>query len=114
MVVTALGASRVVLVVVLLAAVSVTAACGAADPVGADPPAATSSPCGSSGAADDLTRSLLDLPEAEATARAEAEGLPVRVVGRGADCFAVTMDFRPERVNLDLDEAGVVRAAGRG
>ncbi|MEH3075075.1 MAG: hypothetical protein PGN11_00110 [Quadrisphaera sp.] len=114
MVAAARGASRAALVVVLLAVVVVTAACGAADPAGGPSPRGTSGPCGSTGAPDETTDVLLGMTETEATARVEAGGLSVRVVGRGSECFPVTMDFRADRVNLDLDDAGTVRGAGRG
>ena len=39
----------------------------------------------------------------EAKARAEAEGRPVRVVPRNG---VVTLDFRPSRLNLCLDDDG--------
>jgi hypothetical protein len=50
----------------------------------------------------------------EATALAEGEGFSVRVVGEDAeepeDCYAVTLDLRGDRVNLEL-AAGLVIAA---
>jgi hypothetical protein len=118
------GASRTALVVVLLTLVAVTSACGAADPAGSPPPESSSSPSGSSspgspcagavGQADDVAASLVGLTEAEATARAGESGLQVRVAGRGAECYALTADYQERRVNIVLDDSGVVVAAGRG
>lgn len=121
MVAAARGASRAASVVVLLLLVAVTAACGAADPAGSPPPESTGAsdapggPCATAvGEVDETTRSLVGLGEAEATERAEAAGLQVRLAGRGEECFALTADHRPDRVNLTLDDDGVVLAAGRG
>lgn len=112
------GASRTALVVVLLTLVAATSACGAADPAGSPPPESTTStgsPCaGAVGQADDVTAALVGLSEAEATQRAQASGLQVRITGRGTECFALTADYREDRVNLALDVGGVVVAAGRG
>lgn len=95
-----------------------TSACGAADPAGSPPPettTSTGSPCaGAVGQADDVTAALVGLSEAEATQRAQASGLQVRITGRGTECFALTADYREDRVNLALDLGGVVVAAGRG
>lgn len=43
------------------------------------------------------------LPWTEARDRASAEGRPVRVLRPGS---VVTMDFRPDRLNLRLDDDG--------
>jgi hypothetical protein len=43
--------------------------------------------------------------------RAVAEGRPVRVLRPGS---VVTMDHRPDRLNLHLDAAGALRAATAG
>jgi hypothetical protein len=51
----------------------------------------------------------------EATALAEGEGFSVRVVGEDAeepeDCYAVTLDLRDDRVNLELADGLVIAAA---
>ncbi|TNM60189.1 hypothetical protein FHN55_18815 [Streptomyces sp. NP160] len=112
------SASRAALAVVVLTLLVVTAACGAADPAGG-PPSETSSPPGGPcdtavGQGDETTRALVGLSEAEATQRAGDSGLQVRVAGRGTECYALTADHRPDRVNLTLDEDGTVLAAGRG
>ena len=112
---------------VVLAGVVLLAACGggpagssAGDPSGSSsgsPSGSTTSclPGGGTGAQGDAAGDgVVGLPEADAVARAEAAGLTARVVGRGEECCALTMDFVPDRVNLDLDADGVVRGASRG
>jgi len=77
--------------------------------------AASCLPGGGTGAQGDAAGDgVVGLSEADAVARAEAAGLTARVVGRGSDCYALTMDLVPDRVNLDLDDDGVVRGASRG
>ena len=46
-----------------------------------------------------------------AVAKAEVEGRPVRVLRRGSE---VTLDFRPERLNLRLDAAGELQETSAG
>jgi hypothetical protein len=52
----------------------------------------------------------IGLTEAEADARAEAAGLTTRVVGVDGMDLVVTMDFRPDRLNLMLFDGVVVAA----
>jgi hypothetical protein len=52
----------------------------------------------------------IGLTEAEADARAEAAGLTTRVVGVDGMDLVVTMDLRPDRLNLVLFEGVVVAA----
>jgi hypothetical protein len=52
----------------------------------------------------------IGLTEAEAGARAEAAGLTTRVVGVDAMDLVVTMDLRPDRLNLMLFDGVVVAA----
>ena len=51
--------------------------------------------------------------EAAAREAAQANGLSVRLVGRGDECFVLTQDLRPDRLNLYVDERGNVRWAAR-
>ena len=106
--------------VVLLAACGGGPASPAGDPSGSSSGSTTGRttsclPGGGTGAQDAARDDgVVGLPEADAVARAEAAGLTARVVGRGDECYALTMDFLPDRVNLDLDADGVVRGASRG
>lgn len=52
------------------------------------------------------------LSEANARARAAADGLTVRIVGRGDDCHPRHSDYVVRRVNIYLDDAGSVLWAG--
>lgn len=118
MVAAARSASRAALAVVVLTLLVATAACGAADPAGSPPPQTSGPPAGpcdgSVGQGDETTSALVGLSEAEATERAGASGLQVRIAGRGAECYALTADHQQHRVNLTLDDDGTVLAAGRG
>lgn len=51
------------------------------------------------------------LTEEEATAKAEADGYTIRVVGIDGECQAITMDLREDRVNIDLVDGKVTGAA---
>lgn len=53
----------------------------------------------------------LGLDEVAATALADEQGLDVREVGRDGECFAITMDLRPDRINLEYVDGLVVGAA---
>jgi len=63
-------------------------------------------------AAAALAPSLVGLPEADAVRRAVEAGFDPQVVPR--DVTALTMDFRPLRIRLFLDDAGLVRRATAG
>ena len=39
---------------------------------------------------------------AQAEEKADEEGLQVREVGRDGECFAITMDLRQDRVNIEV------------
>jgi hypothetical protein len=56
---------------------------------------------------------LLGMSEAEATKAAEAKGLTVRVGSRDGEDFALTMDYRTDRVTLTV-VAGIVTAVTPG
>lgn len=58
-----------------------------------------------------MLEEYLGLSEAEATEQAETDGYSVRVVGVDGECFAVTMDLRDDRVNLELADEVVIGAA---
>ncbi|QBI18848.1 hypothetical protein ER308_04355 [Egibacter rhizosphaerae] len=57
-----------------------------------------------------LVEDLVGLGEQEATERLEAEGASVRVVYRDGELFVVTDDFRPDRVNLHIEDGEVTDA----
>lgn len=67
----------------------------------------------SEGAADPGLVPFLGQTEAIATAAAQAADRPVRVVQRDGESFPVTMDYRPDRVNLQI-AGGIVIAADGG
>ncbi|MCZ3386124.1 MAG: hypothetical protein LH630_03965 [Actinomycetia bacterium] len=56
------------------------------------------------------TQGYLGLSESEAKKYAGQIGQEVRVAGRDGECFALTMDYSPERVNLYLENDEVVAA----
>ena len=60
--------------------------------------------------AQDVADTVLGMSEAEATKAAEAKGLTVRVGSRDGEDFALTMDYRTDRVTLTV-VAGIVTAA---
>lgn len=62
---------------------------------------------------DDEIASFVGLTEAEAGERATASGWTVRIAARDGEQFQLTMDYRPERINLTI-EAGTVTAAFGG
>ncbi len=51
------------------------------------------------------------IPVEQAEAMAEDQGLTVREVGRDGECFAVTEDYRTDRVNIEIVADMVVAAA---
>lgn len=110
---------------VLLAGVLLVG-CGDQDPDSASTPSATpsgdastSNPClGAGGPADAPdsgpdTDQYLGLSEQEADDLAQDNGFTLRVAGRDGECFALTMDYRQDRVNVYLDD-DVVTAATIG
>lgn len=50
------------------------------------------------------------LTVAEAEERAVSKGYILRVVGRGGECFAVTSDFRDDRVNVYVEGGEVAQS----
>lgn len=60
---------------------------------------------------DSWLQDFVGLPLAAAVAKAESEGRAVRVLRPGS---VVTLDFRPDRLNLHLDAAGGLREATAG
>jgi hypothetical protein len=59
---------------------------------------------------DDLVEGLTGLSESDAATAAEERGLTLRVVARDGEYFAVTKDYRTDRVNLVIDNGVVVEA----
>jgi hypothetical protein len=56
-------------------------------------------------------RDYVGLTEQEATDRAADEGYSIRVVGADGECFAITLDLRDDRVNVELADGVVIAAA---
>ncbi|MEO8106550.1 MAG: hypothetical protein ABI720_04455 [Actinomycetes bacterium] len=56
------------------------------------------------------TEGYLGLTADEAKAYAREHGQQVRLAGRDGECFALTMDYRPDRVNIYLEGDNVVAA----
>jgi hypothetical protein len=54
---------------------------------------------------------FVGLTETQADELAADLGLEVREVGRDGECFAVTDDFRQDRINLEFAGAEVIAAA---
>jgi hypothetical protein len=65
------------------------------------------------GAEPDAADSYLGLTSDDAIARADAEGRVWRIAREDDEHYALTMDYRPDRVNLEIDD-GVVTAAWMG
>lgn len=97
--------------------------CADQDPDAASSPSATpssdepaSNPClGVGGPADAPgsgpdTGQYLGLSEQEADDLAQDNGFTLRVAGRDGECFALTMDYRQDRVNIYLEEDVVTTA----
>lgn len=69
------------------------------------------SPDGDDPAAEKLAEELVGLPEDDAVARIEEAGFEVRVVARDGEHFAVTEDYRPDRLNLTIQQGRVLEAS---
>ena len=59
--------------------------------------------------AQDVADSVLGMSEVEATKTAEAKGLSVRVGSRDGEDFPLTMDYRTDRINAEVEDDEVVR-----
>jgi hypothetical protein len=53
---------------------------------------------------------IIGLPEADAAAWAEKNGRTVRVGSRDGEFYALTMDYRPSRLTLDIVDGTVTNA----
>jgi len=53
-------------------------------------------------------RELIGLSESDAQGCINQAGLSVRVVYRDGEWFAVTLDYRPDRINMSIEEGFVV------
>ncbi len=60
---------------------------------------------------DAVGEEYLGLSEAEALDLAAEQALDPREVGRDGECFAITMDLRDDRINLEYIDDVVVGAA---
>jgi hypothetical protein len=118
--------TRRALLVAVLGACLVATGCADDDPGAAGSPTASpthtqpsGNPCLGDGgpaeppAAGPDTDQYLGLSEEEAIRVAKEEGFTLRVAGRDGECYALTMDYRTDRVNVYL-EGGTVTAAAIG
>jgi hypothetical protein len=101
--------------VVVLAPFAV-AACGSDDDASDTTEASASTVAGDEAGgsclgAGDAIEGYVGLTEEEAAAKAEEDGLQLRVVGIDGACQPATMDLRDDRVNVDLVDGVVVGAA---
>jgi hypothetical protein len=99
-----------VVVAGLLALTVLIGACGD-DDSDASPSTTTTSTTPSSApltSADEFTE-YLGLTEADATALAESDGVPSRVVEREGEELPVTLDFNPDRLNFVIEDGVVVQ-----
>ena len=62
------------------------------------------------GSHDPMTKQYLGLTEQEAEALAADQDHTIRVAARDGECFALTMDYREDRVNIYLEDDSVVAA----
>lgn len=118
---------RTLLVPILVLGVCLAVgACGDDDPDAAGAPTASptdsgpsGSPClGGGGPAEPSdagpdTDQYLGLTEQEAEKLAKDNAFTIRVAGRDGECYALTMDYRTDRVNVYLED-GTVTAATIG
>jgi hypothetical protein len=100
---------------VLVVAGVLVSACGLTRGPASEPSSPGSSPAAvpSSSAASDgpwTAEQLVGLTEAAALERAAAEGYGVRMVQRDDQQFALSMDLRPNRVNLVVKDGAVAEA----
>jgi hypothetical protein len=56
------------------------------------------------------TKQFIGLPPKEAKQKAADDGLETRLAGRDGTCFAMTMDYRSDRVNFYVEDGVVVVA----
>lgn len=112
--------------VAVVLAVGSLSACGAStgDPPDADAPSVTAlpstspspSPCWGKGSDTALPSTspkaqiYLGLSEQEALDLAKDRQQEIRVAGRDGECFALTTDYQPDRVNLYVQSDQVVAA----
>lgn len=61
----------------------------------------------------DRIQTYIGKNSAETIERLEAQGIPVRVMAEDGETFFGTMDYRPNRVNLEI-EKGVITNAYAG
>jgi len=59
---------------------------------------------------DDVSRAVIGIKESEAISKIETLGLKARVTKRDDETFTVTMDFREDRINLEVVDGLVVSA----
>ena len=58
-----------------------------------------------------LAASLMGLTEKDAFAKVEATGRTIRLARRDKETFALTMDYRPDRINIEVDNGAVTEAS---
>ena len=107
-----MGMKRLLTVLITVVALA-GAACGNDDVEVSDPASPPDPPAEAVciGAGEELLPEYVGLSVDDATERAEGQGFSVRVVGEDGECFAVTLDLRDDRVNLELVDGVVIAAA---
>lgn len=55
----------------------------------------------------DLANSLIGMTEDAAVAKVQATGRTIRIARRDKETFALTMDYRPDRINIQVDNGKV-------
>jgi hypothetical protein len=109
---------------VLVIAVALLTSCGGDEgdglTEGTPPPSASpsvaSNPCVPEGGPElppdvaAVTEQFIGLSGQDAKALAREQDLTTRVAGRDGECFAMTLDYREDRVNLYLEDGLVVAA----
>ena len=64
-------------------------------------------------ATKDMAKRVIGMPEKDAIAAIEGIGNSYRIARRDDETFALTMDYRPDRINLEIDR-DIVTAANIG
>lgn len=57
---------------------------------------------------------IVGMSEADATAELESLGLTIRVIERDGELLAATADFRPERINVAVEDGSVTVVVSAG
>ena len=83
-------------------------------PATADPSSSAPGDCPEEPTEESADELLVGLPEDEATEAAEACGWILRVVRRDGEDLPATLDFRPNRVNVEVTDDEVTAIVSTG